>query len=160
MKSFTLNRLDQNAHSKLDEFINYLQEQKLSIEEPKCNFDVEMALDMLDAVDKVSGILLFSGDSDLHEPLARLKLKGKNIYVFGVRGQVARELWSSCVKYVNFGKWYEGPRKRKSRPRRIGTACLGRSVASLHIKYATNYRFCQGFFWVIQKNLTSWNYSV
>lgn len=116
VKSFTLNRLDQNAHSKLDEFINYLQEQKLGIEEPKCNFDVEMALDMLDAVDKVSGILLFSGDSDLHEPLARLKLKGKNIYVFGVRGQVARELWSSCAKYVNFGKWYEGPRKRKSRP--------------------------------------------
>lgn len=112
--SFTLNRLDQNAHSKLDEFIDYLHQQKIKIEEPKCNFDVEMALDILDVADKVSGILLFSGDSDLHEPLERLKLKGKNIYVFGVRGQVARELWKSCSKYVDFGKWYDGPKKRKS----------------------------------------------
>lgn len=111
--SFTLNRLDHNAHAKLNEFINYLQEQGLNVEEPKCNFDVEMALDMLDSIDKVSGILLFSGDSDLHNPLERLKLKGKNIYVFGVRGQVARELWKSCTKYVNFGQWYEGPKKRK-----------------------------------------------
>jgi uncharacterized LabA/DUF88 family protein len=112
--SFTLNRLDQNAHSKLDEFIDYLHQQKIKIEEPKCNFDVEMALDILDAAEKISGILLFSGDSDLHEPLERLKLKGKSIYVFGVRGQVARELWKSCSKYVDFGKWYEGPKKRKS----------------------------------------------
>lgn len=112
--SFTLNRLDQNAHSKLDEFIDYLHQQKIKIEEPKCNFDVEMALDILDAAEKISGVLLFSGDSDLHEPLERLKLKGKSIYVFGVRGQVARELWKSCSKYVDFGKWYEGPKKRKS----------------------------------------------
>ncbi len=80
----------------------------------KCNFDVEMALDMLDATDKVSGILLFSGDSDLPEPLERLKIKGKNIYVFGVRGQMARELWKSCTKFINFGKWYDGSKKRKS----------------------------------------------
>ncbi|MFA5363404.1 MAG: NYN domain-containing protein [Candidatus Omnitrophota bacterium] len=112
--SFTLNRLDQNAHSKLDEFIDYLHQQKIKIEELKCNFDVEMALDILDAAEKISGVLLFSGDSDLHEPLERLKLKGKSIYVFGVRGQVASELWKSCSKYVDFGKWYEGPKKRKS----------------------------------------------
>lgn len=113
--TFTLNKLDVNAHSKLDEFINYLREQDIKIEEPKCNFDVEMALDMLDAIDRVSGIFLFSGDSDLYEPLERLKLKGKNIYIFGVRGQVARELWVSCLKYINFGKWYHGHKKRKSR---------------------------------------------
>jgi uncharacterized LabA/DUF88 family protein len=116
VSAFTLNRLDTNAHSKLDEFIEYLHNQKIKIEEPKCNFDVEMALDILDSTGKISGILLFSGDSDLHEPLERLKLKGKNIYVFGVRGQVARELWKSCSKYVDFGKWYSGPRKRKSQP--------------------------------------------
>ncbi|MCL4386573.1 MAG: NYN domain-containing protein [Cyanobacteria bacterium] len=64
---------------------------------------------------KVSGIFLFSGDSDLYEPLERLKIKGKNIYIFGVRGQVAHELWASCSKYINFGKWYNGHKKRKSR---------------------------------------------
>lgn len=114
--SFTLNRLDSNAHLKLDEFIDYLNKQEIKIEEPKCNFDVEMALDMLDATDKVSGIFLFSGDSDLHNPCERLKLKGKKIYVFGVRGQVARELWSSCSRYIDFGQWYQGHKKRKSQP--------------------------------------------
>ncbi|MEA3369294.1 MAG: NYN domain-containing protein [Candidatus Ratteibacteria bacterium] len=92
-----------------------MHEKEIKIEEPKCNFDVEMALDVLDATDRISGIFLFSGDSDLHEPLERLKLKGKNIYVFGVRGQVARELWSSCSRFINFGKWYQGAQKRKSR---------------------------------------------
>lgn len=110
---FTLNRLDKNAHSKLDEFIAYLHQQKISIEEPKCNFDVEMALDILDAIDKVSGVLLFSGDSDLCEPLQRLRLKGRNVYVFGVRGKVAKELWKVCSKYADFGQWYQGPKKRK-----------------------------------------------
>ena len=95
--------------------IDYLQKQGIVIEEPKCNFDVEMALDMLDNIDKVSGILLFSGDSDFKEPLERFKLKGKHNYVFGVRGQVAAELWKVLSEYIDFGWWYEGPRKRKTR---------------------------------------------
>jgi len=76
---------------------------------------VEMALDMLDAMERISGILLFSGDSDMKEPLERLKLKGKHIYIFGVRGLVAKELWHSCSKYIDFGKWYQGTKKRKTR---------------------------------------------
>jgi uncharacterized LabA/DUF88 family protein len=115
VKPSTLDLFDGNAHSKLVELINYLQKQGIVIEEPKCNFDVEMALDMLDNIDKVSGILVFSGDSDLKEPLERYKLKGKHIYVFGVRGQVAAELWKVLSDYINFGWWYQGPRKRKTR---------------------------------------------
>ncbi|MCX5699739.1 MAG: NYN domain-containing protein [Candidatus Omnitrophica bacterium] len=115
VKQATLNLFDGNAHSKLDELIEYLQKQGIVIEEPKCNFDVEMALDMLDSIDKVSGILLFSGDSDFKEPLERFKLKGKHSYVFGVRGQVAAELWKVLSEYIDFGRWYEGPRKRKTR---------------------------------------------
>jgi uncharacterized LabA/DUF88 family protein len=115
VKPATLGLFDGNAHSKLDELITYLQQQGIVIEEPKCNFDMEMALDMLDAMDKVSGVLLFSGDSDMKEPLERLKLKGKKIYIFGVRGLVAKELWQACSKYINFGKWYQGYRKRKTR---------------------------------------------
>ncbi len=115
VKPSTLDLFDINAHTKLDELIACLQQQGIVIEEPKCNFDVEMALDMLDNLDKVSGILLFSGDSDLKEPLERFKLKGRRIYVFGVRGQVAAELWKVLTKYLDFGKWYQGPRKRKTR---------------------------------------------
>ncbi|OGX45127.1 MAG: hypothetical protein A3G38_04430 [Omnitrophica WOR_2 bacterium RIFCSPLOWO2_12_FULL_51_8] len=114
-KPVTQGLFDQNAHSKLDELIAYLQEQGVVIEEPKCNFDVEMALDILDAMEKVSGILLFSGDSDMKEPLERLKLKGKHNYVFGVRGLVAKELWPVCSRYIDFGRWYNGPKKRKTR---------------------------------------------
>jgi uncharacterized LabA/DUF88 family protein len=115
VKPATLGLFDGNAHTKLDELIVYLQQQGIVIEEPKCNFDVEIALDMLDAMDKVSGVLLFSGDSDMKEPLGRLKLKGKKIYIFGVRGLVAKELWQACTKYIDFGKWYQGVRKRKTR---------------------------------------------
>jgi len=115
VRSSTLELFDDNAHTKLDELIEYLQQLGIKIEEPKCNFDVEIALDILDTIDKISGILLFSGDSDLKEPLERLKLKGKHIYVFGVRGQVAAELWQLLTKYVNFGKWYQGIKKRKTR---------------------------------------------
>ena len=115
VKPSTLGLFDDNAQSKLDELIGYLQKQGIVIEEPKCNFDVEMALDMLDNIDKVSGILLFSGDSDFKEPLERFKLKGKHNYVFGVRGQVAAELWKVLSEYIDFGWWYQGPRKRKTR---------------------------------------------
>lgn len=115
VKPSTLDLFDTNAHTKLDELIDCLQQQGIVIEEPKCNFDVEMALDMLDNMDKISGILVFSGDSDLKEPLERFKLKGKHIYIFGVRGQVAAELWKVLTKYFDFGKWYQGPRKRKTR---------------------------------------------
>lgn len=115
VKSGTLELFDGKAHSKLDELIEYLQGQRVVIEEAKCNFDVEIALDMLDVVNKISGILLFSGDSDFKEPLDRLKLKGKNIYVFGVRGQVAKELWKVLTKFVDFGQWYQGSKMRKSR---------------------------------------------
>lgn len=114
VKPATLGLFDNNAHTKLDELIEYLQQQGIAIEEPKCNFDVEMALDILDNVDKVSSILLFSGDSDMKEPLERLKMKGKHIYIFGVRGLVAKELWQVCSKYIDFGKWYRGTRKRKT----------------------------------------------
>ena len=115
VKPSTFNLFNGQAQQKLDELIVYLQKQGIVIEEPKCNFDVEMSLDMLDAVNKLSGILLFSGDSDLNEPLERVKLKGINIYIFGVRGLVARELWRVCSKYMDFGQWYCGPKMRKTR---------------------------------------------
>lgn len=121
VKQATLSRFDDSAHSKLDELVKYLKEQGFKIEEPKCNFDVEMSLDMLDMADRVSGIMLFSGDSDLVEPLKRIKLKGKSIYLFGVRGQVARELLEASTKYINFGKWYNGPKSENPTPK-SGTA--------------------------------------
>jgi len=78
------------------------------IKEPKCNFDVEMAMDMIDDTEKVTAILLFSGDSDMKEPLERLKVKGKKVSIVGVRNQVARELHEIKDIYMDFGQFYSG----------------------------------------------------
>jgi len=31
------------------------------------------------------------------------------------RGQIAKEFWQVLTKYIDFGKWYEGHKKRKTR---------------------------------------------
>ncbi len=80
-------------------------------------------MDILDDVEKMTAILLFSGDSDLHEPLERLKIKGKKIGIVGVRGNVAGELHEIKDKYIDFGKFYTGKRAYKSEnPAFDGTA--------------------------------------
>ncbi|MEK7167215.1 MAG: NYN domain-containing protein [Patescibacteria group bacterium] len=107
-KTFTL--FDGDVKNKIKELIDELQKSGIIIEEPKCNFDVEIAMNMLDDAEKLTTILLFSGDSDLLEPLQRLKVKGKKIGVVGVRGKTARELHSIKDKYIDFGKFYTGKR--------------------------------------------------
>jgi hypothetical protein len=103
-----------------------------------------MALDILDAAEKISGILLFSGDSDLHEPLERLKLKVR-VSMFlafvdrwqGSCGSLVPNTWISA----------SGMRALKSEnpSRETGTACIGKSLSSLHSKYAIKSGYCQGF---------------
>ncbi|OGI98643.1 hypothetical protein A3H56_03255 [Candidatus Nomurabacteria bacterium RIFCSPLOWO2_02_FULL_42_24] len=69
-----------------------------------------MAMDILDDADKLTAIMLFSGDSDLLGPLERLKVKGKKVGVVGVRGKVAGELHGIKDKYIDFGRFYTGKR--------------------------------------------------
>ncbi len=108
----TLTLFDGGVKNKIQELIDELQKSGMFIEESKCNFDVEMAMDMLDDTEKFTAVLLFSGDSDLYAPLERLKIKGKKIGVVGVRGKVAGELHNIKVKdkYIDFGKFYTGKR--------------------------------------------------
>jgi uncharacterized LabA/DUF88 family protein len=106
----TMTLFDGATKVKIHELIEQLHKSGIVIEEPKCNFDVEMAMDMLDDTDKVTAVMLFSGDSDLREPLQRLKVKGKKVAVVGVRGSVAAELFSVKDKYIDFGKFYTGKR--------------------------------------------------
>lgn len=107
-KTFSL--FDGTVKEKINELIDELHKRGIIIEEPKCNFDVEMAMDMLDDADKLTAIMLFSGDSDLLGPLERLKVKGKKVGVVGVRGKVAAELHQIKDKYIDFGKFYTGKR--------------------------------------------------
>lgn len=101
---------DGSVKSKIQELIEELQKSGIIIEEPKCNFDVEITMDILDDTEKLTAVLLFSGDSDLLGPLERLKVKGKKIGIVGVRGNVAGELHSIKDKYIDFGKFYTGKR--------------------------------------------------
>lgn len=110
-KKSTRNLFNAAVQNKLAELINEIKECGLMvIEEPKCNFDVEIAMDMIDDAEKFTAALLFSGDSDLLAPLERLKIKNKKIFVVGVRGMVADELQRIKDKYIDFGKFYTGKR--------------------------------------------------
>jgi len=116
----TVTLFDGGVKQKIQELIDELQKSGVVIEEPKCNFDVEMAMDMLDDVETLTAVLLFSGDSDFKEPLERLKVKGKHVGVVGVRGGVASELHAVKDKYIDFGKFYTGKRTYKSENPALG----------------------------------------
>ena len=106
----TLTLFDGPVKVKINELICELHKSGIIIEEPKCNFDVEMAMDILDDADKLTAVMLCSGDSDMLGPLERLKVKSKHISVIGVRGKVADELHRIKDKYIDFGKFYTGKR--------------------------------------------------
>ena len=106
----TLTLFDKGVRSKIRDLINELHKTGVIIEEPKCNFDVEMAMDILDDADRMTASLIFSGDSDLFGPLERLKVKGKRVGVVGVRGKVSTELQQVKDVYIDFGKFYTGKR--------------------------------------------------
>ena len=64
------------------------------IEDRKCNFNVEIAVDML--LESKNGIVknyvLWSGDSDFYDPLRRILKTGNKAVVFATAGRVSAEL--------------------------------------------------------------------
>jgi uncharacterized LabA/DUF88 family protein len=122
IKKQTLDLFSSDVEVKIDEAIDLMKKSGVTICEPKCNFDVEMALDIIDDQDKVSAIVIFSGDSDFVTVLQKLKLKNKKIYLFGVRGTVAKELWNYIDFYIDFGQWYSGEKNYFATPSQIITA--------------------------------------
>src|SRR3989344_5447180 len=113
-KRSTRTLFDDGVNSKMQELIDELKRLGTIIEEPKCNFDVEIAMEIMDDIEKVSAVLLFSGDSDLAAPLVRAKLKGKKIYVVGVRGMTAGELHNAKKLYIDFWEFFQGKKAYKS----------------------------------------------
>ncbi len=71
-------------------------------------------MNILDDAEKLTAVLLFSGDSDLLEPLQRLKMKGKKLALSALGGKVAGELHNVKDKYIDFGKFYAGKRTYES----------------------------------------------
>lgn len=64
------------------------------IEDRKCNFDVEIGVDMLLDYERngTGAFILWSGDSDFADPLERLLKAGKKAILFGTAGRISSEL--------------------------------------------------------------------
>jgi uncharacterized LabA/DUF88 family protein len=64
------------------------------IEDRKCNFDVEIGVDMLLDFERndADTFVLWSGDSDFHDPLKTLLENNKKVILFATAGRIAREL--------------------------------------------------------------------
>jgi len=66
----------------------------------KSNFDVEMTMDILLERKSVDEIILFTGDSDFHNLVNKLKDFGKRVIIFSTRKMIAWELKLSVSEYV------------------------------------------------------------
>ena len=64
------------------------------IEDRKCNFDVEIGVDMLLDYerDNIDTYVLWSGDSDFADPIRKLLENDKKVVLFATAGRIAREL--------------------------------------------------------------------
>lgn len=71
---------------------------KTEIEDKKCNFDVELAIQMRDDLNnhhEVDNFVLWSGDCDFEEPVKMILNAGKKVTIFAPRGHIASELAQS-----------------------------------------------------------------
>ncbi len=66
----------------------------------KANFDVELAIDVVDLSETYDTLLLLSGDSDFVALVRYLHNKKKRTYVLSTRGSVSKELVDECDGYV------------------------------------------------------------
>ena len=95
--------IDRNLLSKLDlETIGYLNSKLsdlnkqgvLKIEKQKCNFDVELGMDIQKDINSngVENFIIFSGDSDFADPILRIKENNKKAAIFSISRKVTPEL--------------------------------------------------------------------
>ena len=79
---------------------HYDEDGKFLNRTPKCNFDVEMTMDILTKVCKYDTLMIFSGDSDFGGLLSYLKEKGKKIVVVCIRSRMSSELEGVADKFI------------------------------------------------------------
>lgn len=71
---------------------NYSEDGTYIGKQPKCNFDVEVTMDMITKIERYDTIMLFSGDSDFGYLLKYLKSKDKKVVVVCTRNRMSKEL--------------------------------------------------------------------
>lgn len=88
----------------------------------KANFDVEIAIDVVDKHHKFDTLMLFSGDSDFVALINYLHKKGKKAVVLSTRRNVATELLKSADEFIDLLKMKEILKPYKTpRPRNAGS---------------------------------------
>lgn len=70
----------------------------------KANFDVEIAVDVMEMINLFDTLILFSGDSDFDYLIKKLRTKYKRIIVVSVKYHISKELISSSNKYIDLRK--------------------------------------------------------
>jgi uncharacterized LabA/DUF88 family protein len=66
----------------------------------KCNFDVEMTMDIMQQIDNYDTVFLWSGDSDFHLLLQYLKSKKKKVIVCCSRNFLSKELQKNADRII------------------------------------------------------------
>lgn len=84
----------------IKEIDNFDEEGKFLGRLNKCNFDIEMTMDMLLKINKYDSIFLWSGDSDFHYLLKYLKSKNKKVVTICARDFASDELRNSADLFI------------------------------------------------------------
>jgi uncharacterized LabA/DUF88 family protein len=95
IKKSLLSKLDIQTIEYLNNKLSFLNKQgMLYIEEPKCNFDVEIGRDIQKDFEsgKVDNYILWSTDSDFADPINQIINDGKKVIIFATSGKVSPEL--------------------------------------------------------------------
>ena len=79
----------------------------------KANFDVEIAVDAMEMIERFETLVLFSGDSYFNYLLKNLKKKNKKIIVVSTKEHIAKELIESCDKYIDLKKLRRQIKRKK-----------------------------------------------
>lgn len=67
----------------------------------KANLDIEIVVDMFNAVDQYDRVVLFSGDGDFERAIELLRSKSTHITVVSTEGMIARELRNATDRYID-----------------------------------------------------------
>ena len=82
----------------------------------KANFDVELAVDVIDLSKTYDTLLLLSGDSDFVVLVRYLHQKGKKTFVLSTGGSVAKELVDESDGYLVLNEWKKVVRPYRKNP--------------------------------------------
>ena len=104
-----------------------------------------MALDMLDAIDKISGIFLFSGDSTYMILVKGLSCKERRFIFLACVDRSPGSFGTPVQNILISGSGIRALKSENPVPKNRA-ACIGKSLASLHYKYSTLFAIIKRIF--------------